>query len=528
MRRIPHLYLALALLGLVACGGTSGEGEGTTDSAVDDDATTLPDGARVDSATGDAARSDTPTPTDGTTPSDTATSTDGPVDTTPFDAAGEPPLSTKSFTLSTDSFLNPERGWMQGDGFPLSPTEDLSGIRGTGYSVIYGEVRLDAFRTTKTLSTKFLADLDGGFGKVRAAKLKVVLRFTYNDPNEGSTQDAALDVVLEHIKQLKDVIQKNGDVIAVWQGGFIGQWGEWHDSTNGLDTPANRKTIMDAIVAALPSGVATQIRVPMFKAAMFPTALTEAQAFDGSTQARIGHHNDCYLADDTDMGTYAAPVDTWKTYVANDTRYTPMGGETCALFPSRTDCTPAKAETKRLHWSFMNDHWSDKVVAAWKSQGCYDELGKHLGYRLGFTEAKYSSAVRPGGVLQVKLSIMNEGYAALYNSRPVFITLDDGTTLQKARLATIDPRRWAPDAPATIDVRLRIPASAKPGKYKLALWMPDPATGLQSIPEYSVRLANAGVWDATKGNNVVTDALTIDASAAGAVDPSAIAFAVIE
>jgi len=123
---------------------------------------------------------------------------------------------------------------------------------------------------------------------------------------------------------------------------------------------------------------------------------------------------------------------------------------------------------------------------------------------------------------------MNEGYAALYNPRPVFITLDDGTTMQKARLATIDPRRWAPDATATIDVRLRIPASAKPGKYKLALWMPDPATGLQSIPEYSVRLANAGVWDATKGNNVVTDALTIDASAAGAVDPSATAFAVIE
>jgi hypothetical protein len=172
----------------------------------------------------------------------------------------------------------------------------------------------------------------------------------------------------------------------------------------------------------------------------------------------------------------------------------------------------------------MNDHWSDEVVAAWKTQGCYVELGNHLGYRLGLTEAKYSSAVRPGGVLQVKLTLANEGYAAPFNPRPVFLTLDDGTTVQKARLAGVDPRRFAAGASASIDVRLRIPAGAKPGKYKLAVWMPDPAAGLQAIPEYSVRLANAGVWDAAKGNDVVTDALTIDAAATGAVDPAAAAF----
>lgn len=444
-------------------------------------------------------------------------------ETTPFDAAAEPPLTTKAFTLSTESFLNPERGWMQGDGFSLSPTEDLTSIRGAGYSVIYGKVRLDAYRTTKTLPAKFFTDLSGGFAKVRAAKLKVVLRFVYNEPNEGSTDDAPLDVVLAHIGQLGDVVAANADVITVWQAGFIGRWGEWHHSTNGLDTPANRKPIIDAIMAVLPPNVPMQLRTPMFKAALFPKALTDAQAFDGSAQSRIGHQNDCYLADDTDMGTYDSPVETWKAYVESDTRFTPMGGETCALYPMRTDCAPAQAETKRLHWSFMNDHWSDKVVAAWKTQGCYDDIGKHLGYRLGLTEAKYSSAVRPGGILQVKLTLANDGYAALYNARPVFLTLDDGTTVQKAKISA-DPRRFAPGASAVIDVRLRVPASAKPGPYKLSVWMPDSATGLQATPEYSIRLANSGVWDASKGTNLVTDSLTIDASAIGSVDPAATAF----
>ncbi|MGZ3416942.1 MAG: DUF4832 domain-containing protein [Polyangiales bacterium] len=501
--------LLVLLPTLVACSSETASDEPTPS-----------DGATTDSAVTDSSVSD-----DGTTDSTIAVDApvDVPVDTTPFDAAGEPPLTTKAFTLSTEAFLNPERGWMQGDGFALSPTEDLTSIRGAGYSVIYGKVRLDAYRTTKTLPAKFLTDLSGGFAKVRAAKLKVALRFVYNDPGDGSTQDAALDVVLAHITQLGDVVKANADVITVWQGGFIGQWGEWHDSTNGLDTPANRKQIIDAMMAVLPSNVPMQLRTPMFKAALFPTALTDAQAFDGSAQARIGHQNDCYLADDTDMGTYDSPVETWKTYVENDTRFTPMGGETCQLYAKRTDCMPAQAESKRLHWSFMNNHWSDKVVAAWKTQGCYEDIGKHLGYRLGLTEAQYSSAVHPGGILQVKLTIANEGYAALYNARPVFLTLDDGTTVQKAQL-TVDARRFAPGASSIVDVRLRIPAGEKPGKYKLSLWMPDATTALQATPEYSVRLANSGVWDATKGSNLVTDALTIDAAAMGAVDPAATTF----
>jgi hypothetical protein len=502
----PLLFVTCALYG---CGGGAGATGGDT--------------STLDASTGDALADgsglDAPA-----TPETDGVAADTPTDAPPFDAAGEPPLTTKTFTLSTDAFLNPERGWMQGDGFALSPTEDLSAIRGAGYSVLYGDVRLDAFRTVKTLTPKFLADLGGGFAKVRAAKLKVVLRFTYNDPNAGSTQDAAVDVVLEHVRQLGDVVKANADVVAVWQAGFIGQWGEWHDSTSGLDTPANRKKVLDAIVAALPPGISTQIRTPMFKAEQFPSALVDAQAFDGSAQARIGHHNDCFLADASDMGTYDAPIDTWKAYVQSDARFTPMGGETCALFPARTDCAPAMAESKRLHWSFMNDHWSDKVVAAWKAQGCYADIGSHLGYRLGLTEARYSSNVRPGGVLQVRLTLANEGYAAPFNPRPVFLTLDDGTTQQRARLAAIDPRRFTPGAISVITARLRIPASAKPGSYKLALWMPDPAAGLQAIPEYSIRLANAGAWDAAKGLNLVTDTLTIDAAAAGAVDPSATAF----
>ena len=51
----------------------------------------------------------------------------------------------------------------------------------------------------------------------------------------------------------------------------------------------------------------------------------------------IGHHNDCFLASDTDFGTYV-DVTTEYPYLEQDTTYVSMGGETCALNPPRFVC----------------------------------------------------------------------------------------------------------------------------------------------------------------------------------------------
>ncbi len=515
----PVFGVLAASLGLVACGGgddagdvdggtlgdTSGDALGSDTSATD---STASDGGRETSDVSTDVSSDVSTDTIGT-------------DTTPI---GEPPQVTTTFTTSTTSFLGPERGWMQGDGIALLPGDDYTSFRAAGYTLAYAKVRLDAYRTTATLPAKFLTDFDAGFAKVRAAKIKVVLRFVYNEPGEGSTADAAVDLVVGHVGQLAATVAKNRDVIATWQAGLIGQWGEWHDSSSGLDTAVNRKKIIDALVAALPEGRTLQVRTPMFKAAWYPTALTDAQGFDGSAQARIGHHNDCFLADASDMGTYDTPVDTWKSYVAADARFTPLGGESCALFPARTDCTPALAEASKLHWSFMNNHWSDKVVAAWKTQGCYDSIGMHLGYRLSMTEARVTGHVRPGGILALHLAIKNDGWASLYNPRPAhaILTAADGKTLDAT--LSIDPRRWSAEVTSTFDVRLRIPAGLAEGTYTLSLALPDAAASLATIPEYAVQFANDGVWNATAGTNRITSAVVVDASTIGSVDASATKF----
>jgi hypothetical protein len=49
----------------------------------------------------------------------------------------------------------------------------------------------------------------------------------------------------------------------------------------------------------------------------------------------------------------------------------------------------------------------------------------------------------------------------------------------------------------------------KPGKYQLALWLPDGSVNLQSRPEYAIRFANKEVWDAGKGYNLLEENLII-------------------
>lgn len=423
------------------------------------------------------------------------------------DAAPPAPLATRTFTESAEDFLNPERGFY--DGVDLVGGGDFSDVRAAGRTLAYAGVHLDGFRDAP-LSAAFLSDLEAGFADARAAGIKVVLRFVYNDgPYPDPEPDAPLARVLEHLQQLQPVLAANVDVIAVLQAGLIGAWGEWHSSTNGLTEPDARRDVLLGVLGALPASRATQVRSPTYKSDVFGDPIAEANAYDGSDASRTGHHNDCFLASATDYGTYPDPVEDWKDYVAQDGRFAPVGGETCGLNAPRTDCAEATAELARLHWSFLNALYHPGVLDAWEAQGCAGEVSRRLGYRLALREARHSESVRPGGELVLELRLENVGWAALYNERPVFVVLDDGVAPVALPLAAADPRRWEPGVEVTIAAQVAVPADLAPGSYRLALWLPDAAPGLRERPEYSVQLANDGVWDPVAGWNVLVESLSV-------------------
>jgi hypothetical protein len=438
-----------------------------------------------------------------------------------LDLAATAPLTTTTLTASDVNIMNPERGYYRGVNL-LDPNQPKS-VRAAGYTMGIAIVRLDAYKTS-AIDAAFIAKLNTGFAAVRAAGIKVVLRFTYNS---GYTGDATKDRILQHIGQLKQLMIDNQDVIAVVQAGFIGAWGEWHSSTNGNDTTANRSAVLTALLAAVPSARTVQIRTPMFKEAIMPGGpLSPTEAWSGSNRARTGHHNDCFLASSSDFGTYSSPVDTWKDYVGNDGTYTAVGGETCAV-SSRSTCATAPAEMEALGFSYLNYEYNRAVLDTWETGGCGSSIRRRLGYRFTASSVSHTTAVAPGGELSLSVTLKNSGYAAPYNARPVYVVLSQGTTRYVTRLKGRDGRRWIPGA-ISVAAKLRVPASAPVGTYEVGIWMPDAASKVFNDPRYAIQFANAGTWNATTGVNVLSKAVKIDrAATGGTIDPTATTFAEI-
>lgn len=407
-------------------------------------------------------------------------------------------LEKRQYQESSANFLSPERGFyrffrLDRYGFPehvdLIHTLDLGWVRESGCSLVAARVSLEDYRYSD-LSSMFLAKLENGFGVVRDAGIKVILRFNYNNGNTPG-QDTRLEWIVRHIAQLKDVLQKNADVIAVVQAGFIGAWGEWHSSTNGLDNPKARQTILESLLSALPEDRIVQVRTPQYKEELFGRPLDTATAYTGTGAARIGHHNDCILASENDLTYPLDKIDYYTQYVAQDTLFVPIGGETCRPYVPRTNCAKALYEFKRLHYSYLNANYHQEVLDAWKADGCYEEIAARLGYRLTVRWATFPESIRLGEALRVSVSMENIGWAAPFNPRTFVLTLE---SMRGERFQTpIGPnvRRLLPGKAVALESLF--PLTSPPfmiGRYDMYLSAPDLAPRLGGKSEYALSLAN--------------------------------------
>ena len=428
--------------------------------------------------------------------------------------AEDAPNQTLTFAASSGTILNPERGFYASTN--LLEATNLTTLRASGVTLVHSYVRLDDYRASD-IPESLLQQASAGFEQAREAGVKVILRFAYNfGPYPDSEPDAPKAWVLKHIGQLTPLLVANADVIAVVQAGFIGAWGEWHTSTNDLTEPATRKEILETLVDAVPASRSVQLRYPPYKQLLYGDALTETDAFGGSYAARVGHHNDCFVSSATDVGTYPEDmVDYYRDYVGADTAFVPMGGETCAVDPPRSECLSAIAEMLKLHFSYINREFQADVLASWLP--CMSEIDKRLGYRLLLKSAELPSAVKPGGSFTLTVNLENQGFAAPFNARPVFVVLRGGGMTTKVQLTKADPRRWLKNAALT--VRLRLPSRLSPGSYTLSLWLPDAAETLAARPEYALRFANEKVSDDATAENVLSKLdVTVEASGTAVTD----------
>jgi len=478
-------------------------------------------------------------------------------------------LTSITYKASDENFSNPERGFYipmgtKASHFDLLDTDQLKNYRSkpqqlssahyqVNISLIYRAYELDIFKH-EPLSNSFLMNLQKDFDAVRTAGLKMVLRFAYtNTANSGDCKDeykicppygdAPRDIVLKHVQQLKPLFQKNADVIAVLQQGFIGIWGENYftdyfgcatDDGAGriLDSSwRHRNEFLKALLDAMPKDRMVQVRTPQIKQRFVygPRALLTAKplvlkgAYTKTDMARVGFHNDCFLASPDDYGTFydygnsVSKRDTGnfrlRKYFEADSRYVAVGGETCDdAYSPQNDCAPfghAEEEMAAMHYSYLNAAYNNQVNNDWDSLGCMKSIQQKLGYRLVLKNASFPGVLVKGKSFTVRLQLENVGYASPFNPRPVQLVLRNTTTgkLWKLDFDT-QIQKWFTGVVQVKQV-FHLPADVSTGEYELLLNLPDGYKTLQDNPAYSIRLANEDLWEAATGFNKLKDTLQV-------------------
>jgi hypothetical protein len=417
-----------------------------------------------------------------------------------------------TYAVSNEVFTNPERGFMHtwqvnSEGAAMTAAS-LNNLKKENVSLILRLYYLEKFKTT-ALSQTQLDLIKTDFTRLRESGLKCVLRFAYTDAQDGT--DASVAVISGHLDQLKPILEENKDVIAFVQAGFVGAWGEWYYTTNQLTTPANKKLILDKLLESFPKEVKIQVRTPKIKQDFVATttAMDATVGYGTTNTARLGFHNDCFMASVDDYGTYQN-VTAEKTYVSNEALFVPTGGETCPpVDVPIASCSIAEKEMTLLKWTYLNLDYYGPVLQEWRNNNCFTDFERKLGYRLALASSTIKKDAALNGTLAFNVLINNSGFAPIYNPKNaylIFRSTANGTVYKKK--LSFDVRKVVPRV--TFDLKESVSLSEIPaGTYELLLKIEDGSSKLSERPDYSIRLANTGLWEASTGFNKLSQTVII-------------------
>ncbi len=393
-----------------------------------------------------------------------------------------------------------------------------------GVTVMQSYCFLMKYDDGRDLPREKLDDIELFLLKVREYGAKVLLRFAYELSPTLSGPTA--ETVLKHLSQVRPLLRKYSDVIYVLQCGFVGKFGEWHNSFHKLqeDVVFNRE-LFSAVLEALPEDRCTMARYPFIKRRLFgQEPLSETEAFSGLPQSRIGHFNDGFMANPPyhggTFGYYGTQeaVEPEQEYIAAESRYLPVDGE--LFWRDVGGAALPTAAVKNFHrwhfdtFSFVHGNaffegtdkysidiwkkvpvdpmflinaglpWSEDYFRdgsgkhIWRSY--YEYIRDHLGYRIELQSFEYKAE---NGRLSGNIKLINRGFSAPVNPRPVFLIVGD----EEIRLDT-EIRKWYSNEVQTLEFDIAAPAC---GEYRAGLWLPDTDGTLRNRTEYAIRCANA-------------------------------------
>ena len=99
------------------------------------------------------------------------------------------------------------------------------------------------------------------------------------------------------------------------------------------------------------------------------------------------------------------------------------------------------------------------------------------------------------------------------------IRRDNSTRRGYALPVAADPRFWGGGESQVLSLAAAVPADLPQGTYEMLFNLPD--SDSRGRPDYSIRLANEGVWEPTTGYNNLLASVTIESAQPGCSAPPA-------
>lgn len=294
------------------------------------------------------------------------------------------------------------------------------------------EVNIQAYKDGK-ITDAGMNNIRELFDALSKQNKQYIVRFLYDWNGENQVYEPKnIRVILDHMKQLKEIMNEYADHIFTLQGLFIGNCGEMNN-TQYIDEES-LQTLASTLLSVCDNDMYLSVRTPMQWREI-------AQKEDSSDQSvytkRLGLFNDGMLGNQFDYGTYgtqskleAGVNQKWTREEELDfqdelCRTVPNGGEVI-IDNAYNDLDHAIADFDRMHITYLNEDYDRNVLEKWSNStvhtdDCYDGMDglsymkARLGYRFVLRECRMQQDFWKD-TLHVELDVSNSGFAPIYKA----------------------------------------------------------------------------------------------------------------
>ncbi|MFG6328720.1 MAG: DUF4874 domain-containing protein [Lachnospiraceae bacterium] len=347
---------------------------------------------------------------------------------------------------SREDFANPGRGWYRIYTFKLE-TLDYNELDWLYYdeNETLALVLIDiGTYSSKNIDNDALDFFKHILGKFQEKGKDIILRIVYDTEGKGIQKEPSLfSQVTIHMQQLGSIVKEYASSIFLFQGLFVGSWGEMH--TSKFLSKEKLEILYAKWVQETGGSVKISFRTPV------QVRIVKGKNSNGND---IGIFDDAIFASPTHLGTFGTGDENrWEEpwcknqelgFARKISEKVPCGGEAVA-----GESLPTPDETVKLlrdmNISYLNCIHDARILEYWKSQdtkeygNIYSYISMHLGYRITVKDVKLS---RDGTSLKILLA--NGGFSCIYFETCLEFVIEEPDSNTSVEEILFDARRLMP------------------------------------------------------------------------------------